>query len=87
MQAATRSYDDAVYDFVQHKGSNADPLVFAEFKKLQRLNLVELQNELATLKGDIHTSEKVTPSQRTDLRRLLSEYSKYRIYPKTERGI
>ncbi|KAH7378609.1 hypothetical protein BKA64DRAFT_585735 [Cadophora sp. MPI-SDFR-AT-0126] len=75
MQAATRTYDNEVYNFVQHKGSNADTLVFAEFKKLQRLNLVELQNELATLKGDIHTAEKVTVAQRKELRRLLSEYA------------
>ena len=77
MQATTRTHDDAIYDFVQRKGSNADPLFFAEFKKLQRLNLVELQNELAILKGDIHTAEKVTRQQRQDLRRLLSEYSEY----------
>jgi len=75
MQATTRAYDDAVYDYIQRKGSNADTLVFAEFKKLQRLNLVELQNELATLKGDIHTGEKATIHQRRELRRLLSEYT------------
>ena len=77
MQPTTRTYDDAIYNFVQRKSSNADPLVFAEFKKRQRLNLVELQNELAILKGDIHAAEKVTRQQRQDLRHLLSEYSKY----------
>jgi len=80
MQAPTRSYDDVVFDFVHSQGSNTEPLVFAEFKKLQRLNLVELQIELASLKGDIQTAEKVSPSQRAELRRVLSEYSKFRIY-------
>ncbi|KAN0113254.1 hypothetical protein V8E51_006205 [Hyaloscypha variabilis] len=75
MQPTTRTYGDAIYNFVQCKSSNADPLVFAEFKKRQRLNLVELQNELAILKGDIHAAEKVARQQRQDLRRLLSEYT------------
>jgi hypothetical protein len=75
--ATTPTYDNTLFDFVHYKGSNADILVFAEFKKLRRLNLVELQNELAALKGAIHTAGKVTSHQRKELRQLLREYSRY----------
>lgn len=71
-----QSYDSQIFDFVQNKGSNFDAPALAEFKKLQRLNLVHLQNELATIKGDIHTAEAVTQAQRQTLRKLLREYSK-----------
>jgi len=81
--ATTPTYDNTLFDFVHHKGSNADPLVFADFKKLRRLNLVELQNELAALKGAIHTTGKVTSHQRKELRQLLREYSRYLLMRQT----
>jgi hypothetical protein len=77
LMATTPTYDNTLFDFVHYNGSNADTFVFAEFKKLRRLNLVELQNELAALKGAIYTAGKVTSHQRKELRQLLREYSRY----------
>ncbi len=62
------SYEERLYHYVL--GSVDDRLSFMEFRLLQRLNLVELQNELARIKVKVwnqkgaseHTMEKLRTS-------------------------
>jgi hypothetical protein len=62
-----QTYDNTIFDFVQNRGSNYDASVLAEFKKLQRLNLTYIQNDLAALKGEIYIAKAVTQEQRLTL--------------------
>ncbi len=76
---ASSDYGTALFDFGGFsKGSkNHDPLVLGEFKSLQRLNIVQIQNELAEIKGNIAAKKIVTVEQMKSTRRLLREYSEF----------
>ena len=47
---------------------------FIEFRLLQRLNLVQIQNELAQFKGDIWTKMGASQEEMKNLRVTLREY-------------
>jgi hypothetical protein len=56
--------------------SRPDKPLFGEFARLWRLNLAHLQNDLATIKADLHQNDKPTRRQVNVLRRTLHDYSK-----------
>jgi hypothetical protein len=67
---------EEAFNFLQDGGSSRDPLIFGEFGKLQRLNLVSIQNDLATLKAEFHTKNKLDPKEKKELRQLLRAYGR-----------
>jgi hypothetical protein len=64
----------AAHQFAETAPADDKPL-FGEFERLQRLNLVQLQNELASIKADQTGNDGLTDGQVKDLRRTLHEYS------------
>ncbi|KAH7333191.1 hypothetical protein BKA65DRAFT_553539 [Rhexocercosporidium sp. MPI-PUGE-AT-0058] len=63
----------AAYDFAEFPPIDGKPL-FGEFARLQRLNLVQMQNELASIKADQTAGGGLTDAQVKDLRRTMHEY-------------
>lgn len=57
--------------------SQNEDVHFIEFRLLQRLNLVQLQNELAQMKGDIWTNMEISEEKAEALRVTLRHYGKY----------
>lgn len=62
------------YAFAEIPPIDSKPL-FGEFARLQRLNLVQIQNELASIKADQTADRGLTDAQVKDLRRTMHEYS------------
>jgi hypothetical protein len=49
---------------------------FLEFGTLQRMNIVDLQNQLAKIKGKVWKDTAATPNMMTELRETLKDYGK-----------
>jgi hypothetical protein len=56
--------------------SSADEILFMEFRLLQRLNLVELQNELARIKAAVWSEMSASEGDLKKLRITMHEYGK-----------
>jgi hypothetical protein len=62
-QNINRTYGNELVSYVQNRGSHADSLQIPKYKKLQRLNVTYLLNQLANLKGDIQSTSCASPNQ------------------------
>jgi len=66
------SYEERLYNYVV--GSADDRLSFMEFRVLQRLNLVELQNELARIKVEVWSGRRASADAIEKLRTSMHAY-------------
>jgi len=73
--SASSLYDNNLYNFIHDEVSSKDPVILAEFKKLHRLNLLAIQNDLAIIKGEIQSAKAINPNHKVELRKLLRDYT------------
>jgi hypothetical protein len=64
-------YGKELFSYVQNRGFPADNLQIPEYKKLQRLNVTHLLNQLANLEGDIQSTSCASPDQLEPLQKVM----------------
>ncbi|ETI27969.1 hypothetical protein G647_00418 [Cladophialophora carrionii CBS 160.54] len=74
------SYEDRLFHYTY--ATRYDELHFLEWRLLQRINIFNLQNKLARLKGTYWTKQQVSNSESDELRSTLHQYGEYPADPK-----